>query len=206
MGLGALSARISIILTKSFHIIHTRAQSPDNGSGACQYTIQGQMPFLPEPCSVSENLFTLYIQGLRALTLALVPVNGSGACQYNIQGQMPFLTIISYSDNENPLHNIHTRAQSPDTLLMCLSSGLGVLSTRISIILTKSFNIIHTRAQSPEIGSGACQYNIQGQMPFLPEPGSVYENVFALYIPRAQSPDIGFAACQYHIQGRIPLL
>ena len=119
---------------------------------------------------------------------------------------MPFFTIISYSDNENALHNIHTRAQSPDTLLMCLSSGLGALSTRISIILTKSFHIIHTRAQSPDIGSGACQYNIQGQMPFLPEPGSVYENVFALYIPRAQSPDVGFAACQYHIQGRMPLL
>ena len=91
-------------------------------------------------------------------------------------------------------------------MLKYLSTGLGALSTRISIILTKSFHIIHTRAQSPDIGSSACQYNIQGQMPFLPEPCSAYENVFALYIPMAQSPDIGFAACQYHIQGRMPLL
>ena len=84
--------------------------------------------------------------------------------------------------------------------------GSGALSTRISIILTKSFHIIHTKAQSPDIGSGVCQYSIQGQIPFLPEPGSVYENVFALYIPRAQSPDIGFPACQHHIQGLMPLL
>ena len=64
-------------------------------------------------------------------------------------------------------------------IIQCISR-LGALSTRISIILTKSFHIIHTRSQSPGIGSGACQYNIQGQMPFLPEPGSVYENLFAL--------------------------
>ena len=91
-------------------------------------------------------------------------------------------------------------------MLKYLSTGLGALSTRIYIILKKSFHIIYTRAQSPDIGSGAGQYNIQGQMPIPPEPGSVYENVFALYIPRAQSPDIGFAACQYHIQGLMPLL
>ena len=43
------------------------------------------------------------------------------------------------------LHNIHTRAQNPETLLKYLSTGLGALSTRISIILTKSFHIIiHT--------------------------------------------------------------
>ena len=72
--LGALSTRISIILTKSFHIIHTRAQSTDVGSGACQCNIQGRMPCLLEPGSVYENLFILYIQGLRALTLA------PGAC------------------------------------------------------------------------------------------------------------------------------
>ena len=41
----ALSTRNCIVLTKSFHIIHTRAQSPDVGSGVCQYIIRDRMPF-----------------------------------------------------------------------------------------------------------------------------------------------------------------
>ena len=43
--LGALSTRICIILTKPFHIIHTRAQSLDVGSDVCHYIIQDRMPF-----------------------------------------------------------------------------------------------------------------------------------------------------------------
>ena len=93
---------------------------------------------------------------------------------------MPFFTRISYSANEK---HIHTKAQSPDTLLKYLSTGLGALSTRISIILTKSFHITHTRAQSTDIGSGACQYNIQGQMPFFTIISySDNEKLFTIYI------------------------
>ena len=51
-------------------------------------------------------------------------------------------------------------------------SRLGALSTRICIILTKSFHIIHTRAQS-------LSANILYRMEcLLLEPGSVYEKLF----------------------------
>ena len=74
-------------------------------------------------------------------------------------------------------------------IIQCISR-LGALSTRICIILTKSFHIIHTRAHSPEVGSGVCPCIIQGRMPFT-------RTLFCLRKPfniihtRAQSPDIG---------------
>ena len=95
---------------------------------------------------------------------------------------MPFLEESHNLLMKSSSQYTYTRAQSPDTLLRCLSTGLGSLFTRLSIILTKYFHIIDARAQSPDIGSGACQYNMQGKMPFLTEPGSVYESLFALYI------------------------
>ena len=123
-------------LRKPFHIIHTRAQNPDIGSGACQYNIHVRMLFLPEPHILfTKTFFTLNIQGLRTLTLALVPVIGL---------KCPF-----YKKD-----------------IFCLR---------------KPFHIIHTRAQNPDIGSGACQYNIHVRMLFLPEPHILLtKNIFTL--------------------------
>ena len=74
-------------------------------------------------------------------------------------------------------------------IIQCISR-IGALSTRICIILTKSFHIIHTRAQSPDVGSGVCQYIIQGRMPFT-RTWFCLRKPFHIIHTRAQSPDIG---------------
>ena len=45
-------------------------------------------------------------------------------------------------------------------------SRLGALSTRISYYSYKIFSHYTYKAQSPDVGSGVCQYIMQGRMPF----------------------------------------
>ena len=66
-------------------IIHIRPQRTDSGSGACQYNIQGRVPFLQEPLIFLRKPFHIIHTSAQILT------SGSGACQYNIQGRVPFL-------------------------------------------------------------------------------------------------------------------
>ena len=142
------------------------------------------MPFLQESVLFLQNLFTLYIQGLRALMLALVSAN--------ILYRIECLLLEPGSVYEKLFHNIHTRAQSPD-IGTCYQTWCPFYKNLV-LFLQNLFTLYiqGLRALMLALVSANILYRVEC---LLLEPGSVYENLFIIYIQGLRALTLAHGAC-----------